>query len=129
MYNIHTTRDGEQMLIAQMEDKHLINTIRMILRKVQSATAALSNPVTINPMIGVFHPEMKTDEIRRKAENVIRQGVDSLQPYLMEAYMRPGMAIALQEDMQSAFGRVGRMPSIDLFGNFALPESDEDEDF
>lgn len=88
MFGTHKTREGHVMLIAAMEDSHLINFLRMLFSKVGEVKAAMAlidesaSTRFANRLYGLkpISPEDGADAIRELLEKA--------QPYLVEAYLR-----------------------------------------
>lgn len=118
------------MLVGQMTDSHLHNTIRLYLRRIEEAMALIKNPDLDDPMVAIFHHVVAPERVKAQAEQAIKECVGAIQPYLMEAYMRPGLAAIISEEMQATFGRSGPMPKIDVFSRLHPPllEGETDEE-
>lgn len=86
MLEKHRTRDGTTMLIAQMDDEHLCNTIYCLLRKVQEAQMAAQNIDTATKFQRRLYnlPEVSEEEVA----DMTRAVIQGLYPYLAEAYLR-----------------------------------------
>jgi hypothetical protein len=97
MLEKHRTKDGTTMLIAQMDDQHLINMINSMLRKVQEAQRASQNMDKATAFQRRLYnlPEVTEEEVA----DVTRAVIQGLYPYLAEAYLRdlPGPRLALVE--------------------------------
>lgn len=128
MYKFHTTADGKKMLIGQMQDQHLLNTIRLYLRKIDEALTLIKNPVLSDPMVAIFHKVVSPEKVKETAEQTIKFSIETLQPYLMEAYIRDDLVNTIKDEMQATFSRSSAMPEIDVFSklNPPLPDSDDD---
>ena len=121
MYQIHKTKAGETMLIGQMTDSHLQNTIRLYLRRIEDAMALIKNPVLDDPMVAIFHDVVAPERVKAQAEEAIKARVAAIQPYLMEAFMRPDLVAIVSEEMRATFGRSTPMPKIDVFSRLHPP--------
>ena len=121
MYQIHKTKAGETMLIGQMTDSHLHNSILLFLRKIEDAMALIKNPALDDPMVAIFHQAVDPARVKAQAEQTIKVCVAAIQPYLMEAYMRPDLVAVVSEEMRATFGRSGPMSKIDVFSRLHPP--------
>ncbi|MDA0672653.1 MAG: hypothetical protein O3C67_02970 [Cyanobacteria bacterium] len=110
MYELHTTQNGDTLLICCMEDSHLINTIRSLCLKVQAAVEMLTSTTPDDPLISIFQPQYSKAAMQEKAKDSLEFLHQRLQPYVMEATLR-GLEVASM--LQSAYGRTTRiaMPS------------------
>lgn len=85
MLERHTTRDGQTMLIAQMENSHLMNYINMRLRKMLEVKESARIIPTDNYTRRLYGLRAVTEE---EAADVNRMALMALYPYLAEAYLR-----------------------------------------
>lgn len=86
MLEKHRCKDGNVVLIAQMSDEHLCNTIHYYLRKVFEAQQLLKR---IDQSTTFQRHLYGLSEISQKdLAEVIRKVVQMLYPYLAEAYLR-----------------------------------------
>jgi hypothetical protein len=81
----HKTRTGGTMLIAQMDDKHLLNTIKMNVRHLAFAKAVLSEGEKTSEFFKALYPEQMTE---RTARTVVADWDIALGPYVIEANIR-----------------------------------------
>lgn len=85
MFETHTTADGNRMLVCQMEDQHLKNTIRMVFRTITEMNeCAATQPA--EKLTRQFY-NLKTIS-QKNAANLSREAIQRLYPYLVEAYLR-----------------------------------------
>lgn len=133
MYSIHKDRNGNTKMVCQMTDDHLMNAIRLLLRQVRQDVEILENRVSVPAILSAFHSEFSDSAMKDTARKHIRKCVEMLQPYLMEVFMRTGLAVQVQEEMQAAFGRIGAQPNFPMAGLIEgqgqCPGSDEDMDY
>ena len=103
----HTTATGETILIASMEDSHLLNAIGLFCRKMEHARAAADAPSTATE----FERELYGfDSVSAKdAAAIVRQGMALLQPYVLEAALR---GLDVRADLQAAIGRTGQLGAV-----------------
>lgn len=115
MFQKHKTKDGRKMLICEMTNRHLSNTISMLLTQLRQVNDALDGNAKFNAtpsqiaMRGVRKASLDFDELA-KMQRII---VDKLYPYLAEAFLR-GM-FELIEEVQAAFGRNAQADPIGAF--------------
>jgi hypothetical protein len=107
MYDIHTTGNGDTLLICCMTDDHLLNTIRSLSTKIQTAVEVLTSPQLDDPLIAVFQPKFSKAAMQDKAKENLEFLHERLQPYVMEAALR-GLEITLL--LQSTYGRSAGVP-------------------
>lgn len=105
MNEFHTTRDGEKMLIAQMTDQHLSNTISLLCRDIAQAAAVLNQGYQVDPVTQALSG-INTESVRAAAEETVRQTHAVLSPYVFEAALR---GLRIQHGLQSAYGRSGQI--------------------
>ena len=94
---IHTTKDGIVMLIADMDDEHLSNTIGLFCRKIKAARLHIQKPKKTDFLSSLFVDE---DDIDHEA--IIKKSTERLLWYIFEASIR-GMIFSGM--LQQAFGR------------------------
>jgi hypothetical protein len=122
MYEVHTTRDGDQMLIGQMEDSHLFHTIKLHAANIQKAQAALMNSNSMGLMTEILSGA-DPKQIREQATESIKMSHSRLTPYVCEAALR-GMNIS--PILQQAYGRTSAIPTFST--QFQLNGSDSVDD-
>ncbi len=97
MNMIHTDKEGNRMLIAEMNDKHLVNTINFQIRRLKS----LRNASTIGDKVSKFDQVLYgiDDLDEGRAAHHFKDQLVCLSPYIIEAYVRglDESAIALGE--------------------------------
>jgi len=102
MYKTHTTTQGKSMLVCEMGDQHLVNTIKFFCRKLQIVVekARASQPLDRyeKALYGLkqISPEDAADLTRRMAE--------VMAPYVLEATLR-GLSDQITKDIQLAYSR------------------------
>lgn len=103
MYETHTTKDGETMLICAMDDSHLFNTIRMYTNRMEAARAILQGSLhDQDPLIGIFQPQFSSASLKDQAQKSVKFCHGKLQPYVFEAALR---GLNIQDLLQLAYGR------------------------
>jgi hypothetical protein len=99
MYQTHTDQNGNTKLVAELDDQHLMNIIRYIVRKATGAHAALGN-ITM----GEF--ETKLYGLRKVSEGEFAEKINStielLYPYVFEAALR---GFVINKELSQLVGR------------------------
>lgn len=81
----HTTKDGTTYLVTQMENQHLLNTIRYFLR--QAVDVIPNNEEVSNPYKDALYGTRKRLN-PEEAAFAINRLLFELSPYIMEAFFR-----------------------------------------
>lgn len=102
MYNTHTTSDGVEMLIASMDNNHLLNTIKIHAKRIHSARHSLQGGAVEDPLIQIFQPEYCRAAMERRAKSAIISAHTDLYDYVMEASLR---GLDVTQILQTAYGR------------------------
>ena len=112
MYKIHTTSDGDSMLVCQMTDSHLTNMIKLLCKQMVEARALLDGgSISSDPLLGILAPQFNARAVREKAEAAIRLVHETLPPYVLEASLR---GIDLGHLLQAAYGRREQLSSLQV---------------
>lgn len=87
MFEEHKTSMGEVMLICEMSNEHLYNTIAMFSKKLYGIrrTMELKHP---NKMLGLINPNFSTESVQENAKLYVMETYKKLQPYVLEAVVR-----------------------------------------
>ncbi|MCP4544223.1 MAG: hypothetical protein GY832_44490 [Chloroflexi bacterium] len=86
MLEIHGTRKGNVMLIAQMGDDHLCNMISLVIRKAREVKAMADRAAGFDAyQQRLYNVKQVTQE---DAAEATRMALQKLYPYLAEAYLR-----------------------------------------
>lgn len=107
MYDVHTTTNGDTLLICCMTDDHLMNTIRVLANKIQVAVEVLTNPQLDDPLIAVFQPKFSKASMQDRAKESLEMFHERLQPYVMEAALR---GLDITPLLQGTYGRSASVP-------------------
>lgn len=107
MYDIHTTATGDILLICCMTNDHLLNTIRSLAAKIQTAVEVLTSPQLDDPLIAVFQPDFSKANMQERAKENLEFMHERLQPYVMEAALR---GLEITPLLQSTYGRSASVP-------------------
>ena len=100
MKTTHKTREGVEMLIADMTDEHLLNTIHAAAGGIKNLRLALEAPVSVSAFERVMYKRktMSEEDIAEKLEWTMNH----LGAYVFEAALR---GLNITNTLQSAFGR------------------------
>ena len=100
LYN-HKTQDGSTIAIMSLEDTHLLNIIRMLLRQIENARLLLEQkdkPVN-TVMAALYRNQPQADP-----KQMLTKAHENLMPYVLEATMRGLCDAPLVLQMQYAYG-------------------------
>ncbi|WGV29197.1 hypothetical protein [Halotia branconii] len=126
MFETHTTKDGQSMLICQMEDRHLSNTIKSFCREIEKCRKILTQPTAENQLIAVFNPTYSQANLKSQAEKQLKNYHQKLQPYLAEAFLR---RLNLVNEVRIAYGRTERVfNSFNIILELPVDNDDDYED-
>lgn len=99
MFDKHRARDGNEILIAQMSDSHLVNTIRMLCARLKQARLYTEQPQSIlYEALGVSPEGWNRDD----ALDIIRWVHGKLPAYVTEATLR---GLVVTDHLVDAYGR------------------------
>lgn len=99
LYN-HTTAEGEEIPLNQMDSSHLINTIKMFLRIIARSTKALnSKEVELSPAELALYGKKSYNHAAQ-----LKQAHEILMPYVLEATIR-GLYNVIGLEVMLAYGR------------------------
>lgn len=110
MYEKHKTANGRKMMICQMDDNHLRNTILLFLKNVEEAKTLLTGTVQENKFRSALYGQ--DENLEKKAKGMIHSLTEKLYPYLAEAMLR---GISFTERMQAVYERKLAEPQSVLF--------------
>lgn len=129
MYKIHTTSEGDAMLVCQMTDRHLTNMIRLLCKQMVDAKQLLDGgSLSSDLLLGILAPQFNAKAVREKAESAIRLIHETLPPYVVEAALR---GIVLGPLLQAAYGRREQLPNLQVPKVLTIDscdDADEDDD-
>lgn len=123
MYKYHTTRGGESMLVCEMTDSHLINTINLKLRKLEGILAVADQLKDSDEYQRHLYNRQNIDP--GMAADATKEIANQLEPYIMEAVLR-NIDDQIRNYMQIVFGRKEAVPKIGKI--MLLNSSDVDVD-
>ena len=122
----HVTKEGEKMLISEMDNSHLQNTIQYILKQINIAKNMLDGKIERNEFEKAIYGNYKTID-KDELQEIIRTRAELLQPYLGEAMLR---GLDFTSELQTTFEREGKIVVHSPFeSTLLLEESDYDDDF
>ena len=99
LYN-HITSDGEEIPLNQMEDTHLLNTVRVFLRSIRRCTQALnSGEVERSPAENALYKKSSRNYVAQ-----LKQSHEMLIPYITEVMVR-GLSHEIAQEVVEAYGR------------------------
>lgn len=104
MNKLHTTKSGETLMIAQMDDSHLTNHIKLLLRHIEQAKGALGANMKVSKFQSAMYG-VNQESLEKKAAKKIKGIADQLYPYLAEAMLR---GINFTTELQKIFERTGK---------------------
>lgn len=108
MFETHETRDGQEMMICQMSDEHLLNTIRVYCTKIEQCVKVINGIQNIEggKLIAVLNPKYSQENMIEQATYTIKKLDKNIQPYIMEAALR---GINVTELIQKAYQRKAKI--------------------
>jgi hypothetical protein len=85
MINRHTTKEGHEMLVAEMGDDHLLNTVSMYIRRATQAKSRMNDTSQSEYARHLYGASQATPaEVALEVGAIMRR----LTPYIAELYMR-----------------------------------------
>ena len=104
MYEIHVTNEGVQMMVCEMEDNHLLNTIKLYCRQLKKVVSLIRAAA---PMDEYDRALYGIDTLKPEdAAKLTQRFATKLAPYVLEASLR-GLDVSTY--LQDAFDRDGRV--------------------
>jgi hypothetical protein len=124
MLEKHIQRNGEQSLIAEMADSHLLNTIKLYSRKLLSLRSfAYQEQQAIDEFtMSVYDiPKMSPADAAKEYKGLLRQ----LYPYMAEAFLR---GLAPPQNLIQAVGRNSQLTfEYQLPAQLSIEANEEDD--
>ena len=108
MYEIHRTVEGREMLVAEMDNDHLLNTIRRICRKIGEAIQIINLDEDIKPdkVIAQLQPRYSAESLLTKAKIELEEMDEKLPFYVVEAVLR---GLDISSILQKAYQREAKI--------------------
>ena len=100
MQTKHKTSDGSTLFIFEMEDSHLVNTIKIFCNQVSTFRDVLDNPKEMKKSEKILYGDSLMSE--SEATNKLASLTDKLAAYVFEAAIR---GLNISEMLQVAYGR------------------------
>jgi len=100
-YLKHTTREGQTMLIKEMDSSHLYNTIRLIIGKIKESKEILANPSSSFEDV-VYGKKIDIERTKKQAQFQFLL----LHKYILEANLRSLDIKELIDELAIIMGRV-----------------------
>jgi len=107
MLEQHVTKDGDRLLIAEMEDEHLLNTIKVFTRQAKKLNAAAHAKQASDPYLCSLYGVRNIDP--ETAAQGVRMAIIKMYPYLAEAWFRRLNDDELHDMLAEILGRDGQM--------------------
>jgi hypothetical protein len=103
MYNYHKTKESDIMLICEMEDSHLANTIRYFGRKLESMRRLADNG-----KISEYEKRLYNRQSISQTDlaDITKEVANRLAPYALEASLR---GLPITEDIRRIFMRTQKV--------------------
>ena len=83
----HITKDWTRMLISQMENNHLENTIKLLIKNIKNAYEVLNNWSPFK-WVEAISMNIDSDNIKYRAKEYIKNNMEKLPYYIFEAQIR-----------------------------------------
>lgn len=126
MYETHRTTEGREMLIAEMDDSHLLNTINLFCRRLAQAIQIMNreeNLVT-DKVIAHLQPRYSAANLMAKARQELTKADQKIAAYIVEATLR---GLNISPLIQKAYQRNTKIGHISLeFNADKLLEAEEE---
>ena len=120
----HVTKDGRKMLIAEMDDNHLENTIKYVLRQIAMAKALLDGNIKQSKFDNAIYGKYKQFD-EEDLSDLLRNRTQIIQFYLGEAMLR-GMSFT--NELQEVFERNEKLVVASPFETRLMLENFDDVD-
>lgn len=105
MLETHYTATGQKLLIAEMSDQHLVNTVKLILDGIEQRNKMLASASGLSEYQAKLYSVEVMDVAAVAKKN--RTAIQKLYPYLAELYLRD--MHQLVPAVQAAVGRAGQL--------------------
>jgi hypothetical protein len=102
MFDKHKTQGGVTLMICEMDDQHLINTIKIILRKINAINLFSMSENNIDDYEMELYEYPKVN--KKDAAKLTKKASLALAPYILELCLR-GLPNEITIDLQKTFNR------------------------
>lgn len=106
MFDTHTTKTGQEILIAQMEDSHILNTIRALMARLEAARHYAEAPQTASVLYEALNVKPEGWD-KKDALACIRWVHERIPAYILEATLR---GLEVTQLVQQGYGRSAMIP-------------------
>ena len=110
------------MLVAEMDDQHLSNTINLIIKTIDDLFTHLTEESTMTSRSKILY---KTRMSKEEIEDRIKESTNALKEYIFEASLR---GIHFTEPLQKVFDRKGAI-TVAPFAALSFKSSKESLDY
>jgi hypothetical protein len=124
MNKIHVTREGQKMFISQMDDSHLLNTVKMICRNIEECKSLSA----YSPGISGFQKKLMgldDEKLQNEMFDKIKEYSEMLVYYVAETSLR---GLNVSSVLQSAFERSEKLPKFEIPSNSPSQLIDYEDD-
>lgn len=124
--NTHITRDGKTMLIASMDDRHLLNTINLKLSQMEEAKKIIYS--NLSGMNAIFFDGVNS-KVKDEAIRFVKGYEDILSIYILEASIRK---LDIESYLNRLRGLIERSESLivpTFVNNINMIDYDEDDEY
>jgi hypothetical protein len=126
MYETHTTAEGHEILIAEMENDHLLRTINLFCRRLAQAIQIMNREenLTTDKVIAHLQPRYSAASLMAKARQELTEIDRKIAPYVVEAALR---GLTVSHLLQKAYQRDAQIgQSFPGFNTDKLLEAEEE---
>jgi len=112
MLDTHVSENGSKMLIAEMEEEHIVNFCKLVLNAAIEAKHQVARQVEMNDFHRALYEVPKRDATSVGRE--VRQALNRLRPYLAELFFRGESSEGVQmirDLLKNLTDREGRLES------------------
>ena len=121
----HKTKNWQTMLIAQMDNDHLVNTINLIIKQIKDWQEILESWFSKSNLDAILS-WYTSPKLKEKAEDVIKRNLKNLPYYIFEATIR---WISYTNELQWLFARESWLGKDNLYLWNNYDDNDDDYDY
>lgn len=103
---IHKTKDGKMILISQMEDSHLKNTIDLFIKQIKECQSIMDDEVKHKSNLDYITSGLDMRNSKDRAESTLKKILHTIPYYVYEATIR---GINYTEQLQDMYSRTGSL--------------------